>query len=753
MRREARDQEQGKKGKLLVRCLGVGVFLLVVGWPLAVAAHSVFTMTLQRIPRKASDSVGAIQGTVSDQVGRPLPGAKVSVTSSTNRQAQEVLANAEGVFRCLKLQPGEYDVRAEKSGHLPGSKSGIIVTAGELVTIELRLEFALGPPEPTARLPRRSEATRRVEDNVPEVDAGAVRSLPRRPGVELAETPAKETELGTPLPIPVESPIGAAGPSRVRKPEPTRPDAVPSPDRWRLGFPEWDRETGYEAPYHRGRWWDPYNQNVVKGDYPIFGQNTFFNITGTSETLAEPRRLYVPSNVSSADPLSEPFFGRGEQFFLNQNLTLSFNLFHGDTAFKPIDWQIKVTPVINVNYLNTRENGLVNIDVRRGTNRTDGHLAFQELFGEVKLADVSPNYDFISLRVGIQQFTSDFRGFIFVENQPGVRLFGNFKSNHYQWNLAAFSLLEKDTNSRLNTVFDWRHQNVFIANLYRQDFIKKGYTIQGSLHYSDDHAGRSDEGGLHFDTNGFLVRPSAVGIFKPHNIKVGYLGVTGDGHIGRLNLSHAFYQAFGRDDHNPIANRGTHVNAQMVAAELSLDRDWLRFKGSFFYSSGDDKPLDGRARGFDSIVDNPNFAGGGFSFFNRQSLRLTGTFVEVVGRESLLPNLRSSKDEGQANFVNPGLFLYHVGVDAELTPKLRGFANVSFLRFDRTESLELLLYQAPIRHGIGVDYGLGFLYRPPLTENIVVTAGAAALTPWSGFKDIFTSKTLYSTFTSVRFTF
>ena len=40
--------------------------------------------------------------------------------------------------------------------------------------------------------------------------------------------------------------------------------------------------------------------------------------------------------------------------------------------------------------------------------------------------------------------------------------------------------------------------------------------------------------------------------------------------------------------------------------------------------------------------------------------------------DSLVPDLRTSKIEGQANFVNPGLFLYNAGVDVDITPKLRG---------------------------------------------------------------------------------
>ena len=110
-----------------------------------------------------------------------------------------------------------------------------------------------------------------------------------------------------------------------------------------------------------------------------------------------------------------------------------------------------------------------------------------------------------------------------------------------------------------------------------------------------------------------------------------------------------------------------------------------------------------------------------------RSIRLTGTGVALTPGDSLLPDLRSSKDEGQANFVNPGIFLVNVGAEFDLTPKLRGFVNVNYLRFERTEPLELLLFESPIHNTIGVDSSVGLRYRPPLTENISITAGAAAL--------------------------
>ena len=551
------------------------------------------------------------------------------------------------------------------------------------------------------------------------------------------------------------------------------PQRRETPDRWRVTFPEYDRygdrgARGRDIPFKRARWWDPYNQNVLKGDYPIKGDKLFMILTAVSSMNVEQRRAPTPSDVSSVDPASAEFFGRPEQFAASETLQFSFELFHGDTTFKPRDWAIKFSPTFSVpNYLNARENGVVNIDVRRGTNRTDWHASLEEAFGEVKLADLNANYDFVSLRAGIQPSVSDFRGFIFSDNNLGARVFGAFDNNRYQFNVAYFSMLEKDTNSGLNR-FDTRHQNVFLANIFKQDFIRKGYTIQGSFHYNDDR--RSVE----FDRNGFLVRPAPIGDVRPHAIKVGYLGISGDGHLGRLNLSNSYYFVFGHDDRNPIAGRRVDVRSNMAAVEASVDRDYLRFKGSFFWAQGDGNPTDERASGFDAIFDDPNFVGGQFSFWVRNGIRLTQTGVGLVQPNSLLPSLRSSKIQGQANFVNPGIFVYNGGVDIEVTQRAKAVVNINYLRFHRTEPLELVLFQNRIRHDIGFDYSLGVAYRPFLINNFTLTFGANALQTGRGFRDIFTDanrncppgvedfcqpnvispkKALYSLFGQVKFVF
>src|SRR5262249_22574996 len=151
-----------------------------------------------------------------------------------------------------------------------------------------------------------------------------------------------------------------------------------------------------------------------------------------------------------------------------------------------------------------------------------------------------------------------------------------------------------------------------------QDFIFPGYTVEASVAYN--HEGES----FHFDRNNFLVRPDPVGTFRPQREDVIYLGLGSDGHINCINVTSQFYYAFGQEGHNNLSGQQVDISAFMGAVELSYDRDWTRFRTSFFYSSGDHNTFNSHATGFDSIFNDPNFAGGEFSFWQRQQIKLLG---------------------------------------------------------------------------------------------------------------------------------
>ena len=555
-------------------------------------------------------------------------------------------------------------------------------------------------------------------------------------------------------------------------------NTVAVPDRWRIGFVPWKRYTSgvTEQPYEtpEPKLWHPYKQSLLKGDVPIIGQDIFLDLTASAETVTEFKRVPTASGVSAAVPGEYEFYGQGDAISIQNNLAFTMNLFQGETVFRPVDWAIKIEPVFNVNYLKTQEAGLVSPDPRgflggnntpppfnggvqnpddiggllngqvgpadsframKHTERTKTFFALQQAFVEIHLADLTDNFDFVSLRAGNQPFNADFRGFLFNDVNLGARLFGNYANNLYQYNLAVFDMREKDTDSELNT-FNNRGQEVVIVNLYRQDFIWPGYTAEWSFLANLDH------GGVHYDDNGNLVRPEPLGTVRPHDVTAYYLGWGGDGHIGRINVSHQFYQALGRDEFNNLAGHGVDINAQMAALEISYDRDWARYKASFFYASGDHNATDGTATGFDTIVDNPNFTGGPFSFWSRQGFNLGGTLVNLKTPSSLVPDLRTSKTEGQANFVNPGVYIFGLGAEFDVTPKLRSFLNANYIRFVQTDAIKTALLTAKADDEVGWDLSLGFQYRPFLTDNIIVSAGFGVLIPGQGYRDVYQTSTV-----------
>ena len=135
-------------------------------------------------------------------------------------------------------------------------------------------------------------------------------------------------------------------------------------DRYGKGHPILD-----DYPGIKGTWWDPYNQNVLKGDYPIIGQHTFLKIQLKDLSLFEGRQLPTPTSPFEATrrPGTTAFFGDPDQFLGLSYNSIGVDLFHGNTSFKPNDWRIRLNLVHNMNYLVADELAVVNPSVLEGT--------------------------------------------------------------------------------------------------------------------------------------------------------------------------------------------------------------------------------------------------------------------------------------------------------------------------------------------------------------------------------------------------
>ncbi len=638
-----------------------------------VAAGDRATVDIALQPRVApGQRRGAISGTVIGPLGQPIGG--ITVTLSGTGSDKTATSAASGAYAFPDLAAGNYQVKvAVRSDSLAFQSDSFPLAAGERRSVDVHLQ-PLPPPAAPAPVP---------------------------------------TANANPAAPPIPAPVGMEA----------------QPNRWNFQYPAYSRYAGQKSIFATGGPFDPYNQNTLKGDFPIFGDHVFGNLN-----------LQFNSTIN---PGTNAFFGEAtpaHELVYNQNMVAGAELFGVDTVFEPRRWALRVTTVFNYNLV--AQNSLSFSNLALNAKETVANFGAEELFGEYRLAVISPNFDFISVRGGMQNFDSDFRGYVFDDNQLGVRMFGTAANNRDQYNVAFFSMRARDPVSQLHDVTTSVGQNVFIANYFIQDFVAQGYTFMVNFHLNEDQ------------------RPT-----QPGDLTAYYLGFHGDGHWGGLSIDHAFYQVFGHDDDNTLAvalKRPSHltINARMAAIEVSHDSDAIRLRGSFFYASGDSGTNPGKATGFDSIMDNPELAGGQFSFWTQQQIQIPGPTVLgkaplfLAGRFSLVPDLRN-KFTQRSNFLNPGLVLVNGGVDFRLMPQLKLITNASYLRFANDSILQALTSAATFPNAtIGLDVNTGLKWRPFLNENMFVLSGLGVLLPEGGMATALgSSSALFSFFSTFQIAF
>src|SRR6185369_6320490 len=347
-----------------------------------------------RRPDTQTARPGTISGVVHDSSGTPLAGFSVVATERKSPIGYGAISNDAGEFRIEGLPPRTFDVLVSRDGFTDVRVMAIAVGPDGRKTLNVEVPIK-NTPGPVFRRPG--------------TEPSPVATLPS-PVVSTPET----TAVRRPVPSGSESGAPQLGSRNLED------DFVTIRNRFDIQLPPWRRypEGSSDAPYVPGRGINPYRQNKIKGDYPILGNRWFLNLTATSDTFAEGRRLPVPGPASSEQSNTPDFFSRGEQIQFSENLVMTADFFHGLTSFKPVDFRVRVTPVINGTYLGARETGVVNINVAERHTRLDYQAAgLQEAFAEVRLPFTSPKFDFVSVRAGTQSFNSDFRGFVFFDSE------------------------------------------------------------------------------------------------------------------------------------------------------------------------------------------------------------------------------------------------------------------------------------------------------------------------------------------------
>jgi hypothetical protein len=510
-----------------------------------------------------------------------------------------------------------------------------------------------------------------------------------------------------------------------RLPTPDLADVTaPQPqDRWRiidqLGFP-----ANVSNPYA--------TNNVLKGDRPlldrpILGGDWFLVGTATSNTLVESRR--VPNAAVAGTPFLDP----RQQLFTSQTASFDAVLYRGDTIFQPPDVQFRFTPIFN--YSATRTDG---------TQVATHTFGAQALFFETHLRDVSANYDFDSVRVGIQAVDSDFRGFVLSDQPVGVRFFGTRDNDIYQYNVGWFRPLPKNAARQDEFGAGLPQNDILMANLYVQDLFKPGLTSEFLVMYDRNHTR-----GTQIETTG----TAATFMNGHHDYDVAYLGYSVDGHLGRYNLTGSVYEILGAEQQSEFNTTHNRVEARFAAVELSRDFDWIRLRASGLYASGDSNPFDKTEHGFDGISQSALFAGADSSFFIHQQLPLVPGQINLKVRDSLFPDLRTNAAPGQSNYNNPGLRLVGIGGDFDFAPTLRLSVDANHLWFDRTATLSAIMGRSLPGGDLGTDLSLDLFYRPLDSQNLILRVTAARLLAASDTRQLTGGDAPFSAFVNLILTY
>lgn len=98
-------------------------------------------LVLSALPGRAqSAGAGALEGSLKDQAGEPLPEVTVTLVSDATDQSLAVRSDASGAYHFSLVPPGNYEARFTRDGYKTAVMTEVKVNVSEVVTLEAVLE-------------------------------------------------------------------------------------------------------------------------------------------------------------------------------------------------------------------------------------------------------------------------------------------------------------------------------------------------------------------------------------------------------------------------------------------------------------------------------------------------------------------------------------------------------------------------------------------------------------------------------------
>jgi hypothetical protein len=88
----------------------------------------------------SAQTLGTVTGEVKDTTGAVMAGAAVTVRNTATNGLREAVTNEEGLYTIPALNPGVYDIKAEKTGFKTASRAGVELQVQQTARVDFTLE-------------------------------------------------------------------------------------------------------------------------------------------------------------------------------------------------------------------------------------------------------------------------------------------------------------------------------------------------------------------------------------------------------------------------------------------------------------------------------------------------------------------------------------------------------------------------------------------------------------------------------------
>jgi hypothetical protein len=136
---------------------------------IAILMFSSLTL-LSGMPGRAQVSTASLNGTVQDNTGALIPGAKIVVTQTQTNFTTTTVSGPDGAFRVSSIPVGPYVTRVTKDGFADYEQSGIVLAVGQIATLQISLTVGLATQNVvvTAQTPAVDSTTPTIQNVVDE---------------------------------------------------------------------------------------------------------------------------------------------------------------------------------------------------------------------------------------------------------------------------------------------------------------------------------------------------------------------------------------------------------------------------------------------------------------------------------------------------------------------------------------------------------------------------------------------------------